>query len=85
MSLLFRLDSGTGTALVFSGSQKTLPNGIYLWERFFGDNPIGAGFRWPSILIQLVVDTFLVPFSRSPETPATDRPLGQALDQALSR
>ena len=62
MSLLFRLDSGTGTALVFSGSQKTLPNGIYLWERFFGDNPIGALPLAIYHLIQLVVDTFLVPF-----------------------
>ena len=62
ISLLFRLDSGTGTALVFSGSQKTLPNGIYLWERFFGDNPIGALPLAIYHLIQLVVDTFLVPF-----------------------
>ena len=33
--------------LVFSGSQKRR-NGIYLWERFFGDNPIGR-CRSPSI------------------------------------
>jgi sodium/bile acid cotransporter 7 len=62
VGLLFRLDSGTGTALVFSGSQKTLPNGMYLWERFFGDNPIGALPLAIYHLIQLVVDTFLVPF-----------------------
>ncbi|MDP6892499.1 MAG: bile acid:sodium symporter [Verrucomicrobiota bacterium] len=62
MSLLLRFDSATCTAVVFSGSQKTLPNGIYLWEKFFGDNPIGALPLAIYHLIQLVVDTLLVPF-----------------------
>jgi len=62
ISLLFRLDSGTGTALVFSGSQKTLPNGIYLWKEFFGHIQIGPLPLVIYHLIQLVVDTFLVPF-----------------------
>jgi len=62
MSLLLRFDSATSTAVVFSGSQKTLPNGIYLWEKFFGDNPIGALPLAIYHLIQLVVDTLLVPF-----------------------
>ena len=61
MSLLLRFDSATSTAVVFSGSQKTLPNGIYLWEKFFGDNPIGALPLVIYHLIQLVVDTLLVP------------------------
>ena len=62
MSILLRFDSETCTAVVFSGSQKTLPNGIYLWEKFFGDNPIGALPLAIYHLIQLVVDTMLVPF-----------------------
>ncbi len=62
MSLLLRLDNYTTTAVVFSGSQKTLPNGIYLWEKFFGDNPIGAIPLAIYHLIQLVVDTMIVPF-----------------------
>ena len=61
MSLLLRFDSATSTAVVFSGSQKTLPNGIYLWEKFFGENPIGALPLVIYHLIQLVVDTLLVP------------------------
>ena len=62
ISVLLRMDSGTGTALVFCGSQKTLPNGIYLWQRFFSDNPIGAMPLALYHLIQLIADTLLVPF-----------------------
>ncbi len=29
-------------AILFCGSQKTMPNGIYVWERFFASNPYGA-------------------------------------------
>lgn len=29
-------------AVLFCGSQKTMPNGIYVWERFFASNPYGA-------------------------------------------
>ena len=36
-------------------------NGIYLWEKFFGDNPIGALPLVIYHLIQLIVDTLLVP------------------------
>ena len=61
VSVLLRMDSGTGTALVFCGSQKTLPNGIYLWQRFFSDNPIGALPLALYHLIQLIADTLLVP------------------------
>ena len=62
VSVLLRMDSGTGTALVFCGSQKTLPNGIYLWQPFFGDNPIGALPLALYHLIQLIADSLLVPF-----------------------
>mgnify|MGYP002838806362 CR=1 FL=1 len=62
VSVLLRMDTGTGTALVFCGSQKTLPNGIYLWQHFFGNNPIGALPLALYHLIQLIVDTLLVPF-----------------------
>ena len=30
------------TAMILSGSQKTLPNGIYVWNNFFPSNPYGA-------------------------------------------
>ena len=62
LSILLRMDSGTSTALVFCGSQKTLPNGIYLWQHFFGNNPIGALPLALYHLIQLIADTLLVPF-----------------------
>jgi predicted Na+-dependent transporter len=62
VSVLLRMDSGTGTALVFCGSQKTLPNGIYLWQHFFSENPIGALPLALYHLIQLIADTLLVPF-----------------------
>ena len=62
VSVLLRMDSGTGTALLFCGSQKTLPNGIYIWQQFFGDNPIGALPLALYHLIQLIADTLLVPF-----------------------
>jgi len=69
MSVLFRMDSSTGTAIVFCGSQKTLPNGIYIWQHFFGDNPIGAIPLALYHLIQLIADTLLVPlFERRNQT-----------------
>ncbi|MDC0065111.1 bile acid:sodium symporter [Verrucomicrobia bacterium] len=72
VSILFRMDSGTGTALVFCGSQKTLPNGIYLWQNFFGDNPIGALPLALYHLIQLIADTLLVPFLERRNQAETD-------------
>ena len=62
MSVLLRMDSGTGTAIVFCGSQKTLPNGIYIWQQFFDHIPIGALPLALYHLIQLIADTLLVPF-----------------------
>ena len=72
VSILLRMDTGTGTALVFCGSQKTLPNGIYLWQNFFGGNPIGALPLALYHLIQLIADTLLVPFLERRNQAETD-------------
>ena len=50
------------TAMMLSGSQKTLPNGIYVWSNFFATNPYGAVPLVIYHLIQLLVDTLLVPW-----------------------
>lgn len=55
------LDSRSRTAVVYCGSQKTLPNGIYLWDRFFAHNPYGAIPLVLYHMFQLVVDTLLLP------------------------
>ena len=57
-----RIDPPRRTALVFGGTQKTLPNGIYLWDRFFAANPHGAMAIVQYHVLQLVVDTLLVPW-----------------------
>ena len=49
------------TAIILSGSQKTLPNGIYVWSNFFSANPHGAVPLVLYHLYQLLVDTLLVP------------------------
>ena len=50
------------TAIILSGSQKTLPNGIYVWSNFFSGNPYGAVPLVLYHLFQLLVDTLLVPW-----------------------
>jgi solute carrier family 10 (sodium/bile acid cotransporter), member 7 len=50
------------TAVVFCGSQKTLPNGIYLWGTFFSSNPHGALALVCYHVFQLVLDSLLVPW-----------------------
>ncbi len=50
------------TAMMFSGSQKTLPNGIYVWSNFFAANPYGAVPLVLYHLFQLLVDTLMVPW-----------------------
>ena len=50
------------TALILCGSQKTLPNGIYVWSNFFATNPYGAVPLVLYHLFQLLVDTLLVPW-----------------------
>jgi BASS family bile acid:Na+ symporter len=36
------LSPASRIAITFCGSQKTVPNGFYLWETFFSTNPYGA-------------------------------------------
>ena len=50
------------TAMMLSGSQKTLPNGIYVWSNFFATNPYGAVPLVLYHLFQLLMDTLLVPW-----------------------
>ncbi|HUE38397.1 MAG TPA: bile acid:sodium symporter [Candidatus Binatia bacterium] len=66
------LSAANRTAVVFCGSQKTLPNGIYLWDKFFPANPHGALALSCYHVFQLVLDSFLVPWltpkaAREPE------------------
>ena len=49
------------TAMILSGSQKTLPNGMDVWKKSFGDNEYGAVPLVLYHLFQLLVDTLLVP------------------------
>ncbi|MGH7820021.1 MAG: bile acid:sodium symporter, partial [Candidatus Binatia bacterium] len=58
-----RFPAPTRTALLFCGTQKTLPNGIYLWDRFFAANPHGAMALVVYHVFQLVTDTLLVPWA----------------------
>ncbi len=68
------LDGPTQTAVSFAGAQKTLPNGIFLWERFFAANPQGAVPLVFYHAIQLLVDTLLVGWfekqNRAPAKPS---------------
>jgi len=57
-----RLSEESRTAVVFCGSQKTLPNGIYLWDTFFPANPHGALALVCYHVFQLVLDSLLVPW-----------------------
>jgi len=61
ISGLLRLEWPERTAVILCGSQKTLPNGIYVWNNFFQANPYGAVPLVLYHLFQLVVDTLLVP------------------------
>ncbi len=77
----FAVSTGLGlapadrTAVVLCGSQKTLPNGIYLWDTFFSANPHGALALVCFHVFQLVLDSLLVPWlapGSSAEEPETD-------------
>jgi predicted Na+-dependent transporter len=59
------------TAVVLCGAQKTLPNGIYVWDRFFPANPHGALAIVAYHVLQLVADTLLLPWLSPP--PADTR------------
>jgi solute carrier family 10 (sodium/bile acid cotransporter), member 7 len=63
-STLLGLRPPARVAVVLSGSQKTLPNGIYLWDRFFSGNPHGALALVVLHVLQLVVDALIVPWLR---------------------
>jgi sodium/bile acid cotransporter 7 len=63
------LSPANRVAVVFCGSQKTLPNGIYLWDTFFPRNPHGALALVSYHVFQLVLDSLLVP--RLSPRPAT--------------
>ncbi|MGH7897179.1 MAG: bile acid:sodium symporter, partial [Candidatus Binatia bacterium] len=63
-----RLSPASRTAVVICGSQKTLPNGIYLWDKFFPSNPHGALALVCFHVFQLVFDSLLV--SRLKSEPA---------------
>ena len=56
------LSPANRAAVVFCGSQKTLPNGIYLWDTFFSANPYGALALVCYHVFQLVLDSVLVPW-----------------------
>ena len=48
------------TAVILCGSQKTLPNGIYIWTKFFAANPYGALPLSLYHVVQLLIDTLLL-------------------------
>ena len=61
------------TAVIFCGSQKTLPNGIYIWNNFFQSNPYGAVPLVLYHLFQLVLAILLVPkFEKFNEANGSD-------------
>jgi predicted Na+-dependent transporter len=59
------LDPRSRAAVIFTGSQKTLPNGIYTAEKFFPSNPYAALPMVIYHVLQLIVDTALVPLLAS--------------------
>jgi len=61
ISNLLKLGWPEKTAVIFCGSQKTLPNGIYIWNNFFQSNPYGAVPLVLYHLFQLVLAILLVP------------------------
>ena len=61
ISNMLKLGWPEKTAVIFCGSQKTLPNGIYIWNNFFQSNPYGAVPLVLYHLFQLVLAILLVP------------------------
>jgi sodium/bile acid cotransporter 7 len=59
---LLRLSPEARVAVLYSGSQKSVPNGIYLWETFFSANPFGAVPLVLYQLTQLVTGFLIVPW-----------------------
>ncbi len=59
-SRALRMPPQSRTAVILCGSQKTLPNGIYIWTKFFAANPYGALPLALYHVVQLLVDTLLL-------------------------
>ena len=60
-SRLLGLGAASRTAVILCGSQKTLPNGMDIWTRFFGAHPYGALPLALYHAVQLLIDTLLLP------------------------
>ncbi|MCH2375964.1 MAG: bile acid:sodium symporter, partial [Planctomycetes bacterium] len=71
---LLGLEPATRTAVVYCGSQKTLPNGIYLWTTFFSSNPYGAVPLVLYHLSQLIIDTLILPIFERQNARSTSPP-----------
>lgn len=54
-------DGPTQVSLYYGGSQKSVPNGIYLWQVYFAANPIGAVPLVLHQIIQLISGFLLLP------------------------
>jgi sodium/bile acid cotransporter 7 len=66
------LTRASRAAVVLCGSQKTLPNGMFVWGTFFAANPYGAVALVQYHVLQLVLDTLLVPWLRDEPAPASE-------------
>lgn len=78
VSALLRFEWSERTAMILCGSQKTLPNGIYVWNEFFQANPFGAVPLVLYHLFQLLVDTLLVSWFEKLNPPAGEN--GPSMD-----
>ena len=70
---LLALEPGSRTAVILCGSQKTLPNGIDIWTRFFSQNPYGALPLALYHVVQLIIDTLLLRRLEAANKPPTAR------------
>ena len=70
---LLALEPGSRTAVILCGSQKTLPNGIDIWTRFFSQNPYGALPLALYHVVQLIIDTLLLGRLEAANKPPTAR------------
>lgn len=76
------LSPANRTAVVICGSQKTLPNGIYLWGTFFPSNPHGALALVCYHVFQLVFDSLLLPWLKVAPAPLAAEPSDEVVDGA---
>jgi predicted Na+-dependent transporter len=61
-SRLAGLKPAERTAVLFGASQKSVPNGIYLWREFFASNPYGAVPIVLHQISQLVIGFLIAPW-----------------------